>query len=85
LKGFSNLGTAFAAALRDLRTRANLSQEELALNCNLDRTYISLLERNKRQPTLTTFFVLSRGLGISASELLNVVEDKRKSIGLENE
>ena len=39
---------AFGEVLRKHR-KANLSQEQLALHCNLDRTYIGLLERAQRQ------------------------------------
>ncbi len=48
----------FGEILREFRTNANLSQEKLAELSSLDRTYISLLERGKRQPTLQTLFIL---------------------------
>ncbi len=64
--------------LRELRKKSNLSQEKLAQECNLDRTFISLLERGKRQPSLTTIFKLSSVLGISHSELIKIVEKKIK-------
>jgi transcriptional regulator with XRE-family HTH domain len=49
----------FGTVLRELRENKKLSQEKLAEFCDLDRTYISLLERGLRQPTLTTLFKLS--------------------------
>jgi transcriptional regulator with XRE-family HTH domain len=61
----------FAANLRQRRERAGLSQEALADACDLHRTEISLLERRKRSPRLETIVILSRGLGISAAELLD--------------
>ncbi len=39
-----------------------MTQEELAFRAGLDRTYISLLERGIKSPTLTTFFQLCRVL-----------------------
>jgi len=55
--------------LRELRNQTGLSQEQLGLECDLDRTFISLLERGLRQPTLTTLFILSEKLNISPSNL----------------
>jgi transcriptional regulator with XRE-family HTH domain len=61
---------AFGMVLRDYRKRANLSQEKMALECDLDRTFISLLERGQRQPTLTTLFKLAEVLSAPPSELI---------------
>ena len=61
---------AFGSVLRDYRKRANLSQEKMALECDLDRTFISLLERGQRQPTLSTLFRLAEVLSIQPSELI---------------
>jgi transcriptional regulator with XRE-family HTH domain len=62
------------SVLRRLRVAAGLSQEQLALNCGLDRTFISLLERGLRQPTLTTVFLLADSLAIKPSKLFAAVE-----------
>jgi len=40
--------------LRQLREKKKISQEELADLCGLDRTYVSGIERNKRNITLAT-------------------------------
>ncbi len=56
------LNKVFGQQLRSARKAANLTQEELAFRTNLDRTYISLLERGIKSPTLTTFFQLCRVL-----------------------
>jgi transcriptional regulator with XRE-family HTH domain len=63
----------FAANLRGQRERVGLSQEALADACDLHRTEISLLERRRRSPRLETIVILARGLGISASELIEGV------------
>jgi transcriptional regulator with XRE-family HTH domain len=57
----------FATNLRQYRTKAGLSQEELADLCGLHRTEISLLERCKRSPRLETIVILSRGLKLSST------------------
>ena len=72
----TNLQTAFGDVLRKTRTQAGLSQEQLALDCGLDRTFISLLERGLRQPTLTTLFSLAHSLEIKPSKLIASVEEK---------
>ena len=66
----------FGKVLRELRNRTGLSQEQLGLECNLDRTFISLLERGLRQPTLTTLFVLAHKLTVSPVEIVQKIEDE---------
>lgn len=64
----------FGKVLRELRESKQISQEKLAEYCELDRTYISLLERGLRQPTITTIFKLAQALQITPSELITKVE-----------
>lgn len=64
----------FGQQLRKIREERKLSQEELALRSKLDRTYISLLERGKRRPTLNTIFALAAQLDIAPSEIVRIVE-----------
>lgn len=66
---------AFGSVLRTSRRNAGLSQEALALDCGLDRTYISLLERGLRQPTLESLFALGRSLQVAPHQLVKKVED----------
>lgn len=66
---------ALAITLKNHRMKLNLSQEELAHRCDLDRTFISLLERGKRRPTLTTVFILSKNLDIKPSIFVKEIED----------
>ncbi|WP_081420478.1 helix-turn-helix transcriptional regulator [Pseudoxanthomonas sp. Root630] len=61
---------AFGEVLRQVRTSRDVSQQDLALEAELDRTYISLLERGQRQPTLTTIIVLARALDVDAADLV---------------
>jgi transcriptional regulator with XRE-family HTH domain len=69
----------FGEILRELRLNSNISQEELAGQCNLDRTYISLLERGLRQPSLETILKISKALKISAALMVGQVEKIIKS------
>ena len=67
--------TAFGFVARSLRKRMKISQETLADECKLDRTYISLLERGLRQPSLSTIFSIAKALSTTPSELLKLVEE----------
>jgi len=69
-----DLTSAFAVVLRELRKEAKLSQEQLALTADLDRTYISLLERGQRQPSIKTLFALAGVLQIPPHQLIARVE-----------
>lgn len=65
---------SFAKILRTLRINHKLSQEELAFRSDLDRTYISMLERGIHQPTISTLFALAKALNIKASAMIKLVE-----------
>ncbi|KGA81107.1 hypothetical protein KQ41_20075 [Lysinibacillus fusiformis] len=62
--------------LKRVRKSLKLSQEELAHRSSLDRTYISMLERNIKQPTITTMFLLSEALETKPSEFVKLLEDE---------
>lgn len=66
---------AFGQALRQTRRERSLSQEALADISHLDRSYISLLECGRKQPTLLTIFALARALHMTPSELIKVTEE----------
>lgn len=70
-KEFANqVGTAFGDVLRQARARQRVSQQDLALDSGLDRTYVSLLERGLRQPTLAAMFLLANTLGVEPASLI---------------
>lgn len=75
----------FGLALRECRQRAGLSQEDLALESELDRTYISMLERNIKAPTLTTLIKLAEALSVSPTALLSLAENGSKLEILNNQ
>ena len=69
---------AFGEAIRELRKANQISQEKLAEVSNLDRSFISLLECGRKQPSLITIFQLAKALNLSASKILSLVEEKIK-------
>jgi transcriptional regulator with XRE-family HTH domain len=59
----------FATNLRQARTKAGISQEELGYRCELHRTEISLLERAGREPRLATIVKLAGALEMTPGDL----------------
>jgi transcriptional regulator with XRE-family HTH domain len=61
-------------ALRRARKAAGISQEELAFDAQVDRTYVSQLENGHKSPTLDVMFRVCPILGVTVSELVAQVE-----------
>jgi len=73
--GKGAIEAAFGQVLRAHRTDKGLSQEALADAAGLDRTYISMLERGIRQPTLGSLFALADALGTTAGRMVTAVAE----------
>lgn len=71
----SQISSSFGSVLRELREAAGMTQESLGFESDLRRTFISVLELGQQQPSLTTVFKLASALGISASEMVRLVEE----------
>lgn len=67
----SDILIKFAGKLKKLRKERGLSQEALALLCDIDRTYIGRIENIKRNPSLEILNKIAKGLGIKLIELLD--------------
>ena len=77
LKGIAmDINKIFGQVLNELRREMGLSQESLAFECDLDRTFISLMERGLRQPSLKTLFKLAEALKTTPSNLIIEVENR---------
>lgn len=66
----------FGIIIKDIRKNKSISQEKLSEKTGLDRTYISLIETGKRNPTLTSICKIAQALDIKASELIQLYEEK---------
>ncbi len=55
--------------MRELRQATGLSQEAFAERCGLDRTYISGIERGKRNVSLENLKVIAKALNVTLSRL----------------
>jgi len=71
LMGARTVAGAFGQVLRDCRTKAGVSQEKLAGLAEVDRTYVSLLERGLRQPSLGTLFRLAQALDVAPATMVS--------------
>lgn len=65
-----NVRSILAQNIKDARRRLNLSQEELAARAEIDRTYVSGIERQVRNPTITVVAKFAEALETTAAELL---------------
>lgn len=65
---------AVGQAIRHFRTQLDISQEELGYRAGLHRTYVSDVERGRRNPTAVTLLSLAGTLGTKPSELLRAAE-----------
>lgn len=64
---------AFGKRLRTLRLRQKLSQEQLALAADLDRSYVGGVERGERNVSLINLKKLAQALHTDVSTLLRGV------------
>lgn len=60
----------FGKRIRELRCAEGFSQEAFASTCGLDRTYVSGIERGKRNVSLRNIEIIARAFRISLSELM---------------
>ena len=68
------IDVTFGVVLRKLRKRRGLTQEELAEEADLHRTYIGLLEVGRRSPSLRTLRSICVCLGISLTEMMAALD-----------
>lgn len=65
----------FGQALQQLRKEKGLFQEDLGFESGYHRTYISLLERGKKSPSLKTIFQLAKVLDVEPSEMMERIQN----------
>lgn len=66
----SELTIQFGQLVRKHRKEKNMSQEQLALLCDMDRSYLGRIERGEVNPTLEKIYELADSLDISIQKLL---------------
>jgi len=65
----------FGEILREKRNQLGLSQEALASKSGFHRTYISMLERGKKSPSLSTLTKLAKALNVKLSQIISELEE----------
>jgi transcriptional regulator with XRE-family HTH domain len=65
----SRLLLALGEVVRTERQKKGISQEELAAIGKFDRTYISLVERGKRNPSFINLYKLAQALDVTIGKL----------------
>lgn len=59
----------FANKVKELRLQKQMSQERLAFESGLHRTFIGMVERLERNPSLTSIHKIAKGLGVNITDL----------------
>jgi transcriptional regulator with XRE-family HTH domain len=65
---------AFGRNIARIRVEKDLSQDSLAEKADLDRTYVSGIERGIRNPGIKTVLRIARALGVGVAELCQGVD-----------
>lgn len=60
----------FGERMQSVRKAKGITQEDLATKLSMHRTYIGLIERGERNPTIRTLYKIAKALDVSSSELL---------------
>ncbi len=68
--------TAFGQAISERRSYIAMTQQQLANNSGVHRTYISDIERGSRNVTVTTANRIANALEITASKLFTIADKK---------
>ena len=70
IQNMSELTVSFGLKVREQRKLKKLSQERLALLCNIDRSYMGRIERGEVNITLEKIYEIARALEIDPKELI---------------
>ena len=84
-KEIKSIKKSFGLILQQLRKERGLSQEDLGYKNGYHRTYISLLERGQKSPSLQTIFQMAKALSVTPSEIISRVEVIAKSPSKDNQ
>ncbi len=72
MKSNHNILIKFGERVREIRKRKGVSQEELAYQADLHRTYIGMIERAERNITLLNIEKIANALEIDITKLLEI-------------
>mgnify|MGYP003603778123 CR=1 FL=1 len=66
----TKLSVEIGQLIRKQRTQQGITQESLALQCGIDRSYMGRIERGEVNLTVEKLYEISSALGVSVKELL---------------
>lgn len=70
IQNMSELTVSFGSKVREQRKLKKITQEKLALICNIDRSYMGRIERGEVNVTLEKVYEIAKALGVSTKDLL---------------
>jgi transcriptional regulator with XRE-family HTH domain len=71
---------ALATEIKVRRRQLGFTQEDLAGTSGLDRPYITLMEAARKQPTMSVFWRLADGLGVSPVDLVTGIDARYRTL-----
>jgi len=71
---------AIGKVVKALRLKRDLSQEDLAFACDVDRSYISMIEVGRNEPSVSKIFDICQGLKIKPSDFIRLVEAEMEKL-----
>lgn len=80
MEDYPKLIEAVSLVLKRLREDAGLSKRKLAEISSIDRVYLLQLEQGKYRPTLNSIFFLAEALGMSATQLVDLIEREQRTL-----
>ena len=72
MKSLSTLHKRFGQRIKYLRKEKNLTQEDLAFEVGIDRSYMGFVERGEKNPTLDKIGKLAKSLKVKLKELFDI-------------
>lgn len=76
---------ALSKAIRMRRLEADLSQEQLAELCDMDQTYLSQIERSRRQPSIKVLRKIAAALNLKLSDIFRDAEIREQEASYKKE
>jgi len=70
----THIKKAIGKIVKSLRIKRGMSQEDLAFVCDVDRSYISMIEVGRNEPSVSKIFSICEGLEIKPSDFIRLVE-----------
>ncbi len=70
----SNISEKIGKRIASLRKEKGLTQEQLAVKINMDRTFVGYLEKGDRNPSVETANKIARALGVKLNDIFKFEE-----------